>query len=370
MNKFLFILKRSFSKPMKNAFFILFSSTMFIACGNKCGADIETEMKSGVVLVQNQSYYEIVLPNGNSCYFSGYDKEEGFEGMTVDKDSIETNLSYGTGFFISDKGQIATNAHVVASTLEEDEVMNTFTSFFDEIKDYLKEKRDEMAKKLEYWENKAIVAYLDDDVSVYEYDEICETVQNVRNNKEEIDDAIRELDKIHMDKAKIEYHSKISIALNDTHITSTEDLIPCVLTKKDEEHDIAIIETKNKKTPNDRHVFPVPETDPLENYNLMDNIAKFVSEDKNGQLYMTSFNYGPLLAITESGVNSQFNTGTISQRTDEKLMYSIPALVGSSGSPVVNKKMELVAINFASLEGTQNFNYGIKVKHLRHLINQ
>ena len=85
---------------------------------------------------------------------------------------------------------------------------------------------------------------------------------------------------------------------------------------------------------------------------------------------MTSFNYGPLLAITESGVNSQFNTGTISQRTDEKLMYSIPALVGSSGSPVVNKKMELVAINFASLEGTQNFNYGIKVKHLRHLINQ
>ena len=51
-------------------------------------------------------------------------------------------------------------------------------------------------------------------------------------------------------------------------------------------------------------------------------------------------------------------------------LYSIPSLPGSSGSPVVNQKGELIAINFAGINSTQNFNYGIKVKYLRELINK
>ena len=51
---------------------------------------------------------------------------------------------------------------------------------------------------------------------------------------------------------------------------------------------------------------------------------------------MKSFNLEPTLALTKEGIKSQFNSGSISQRTSERLMYSIPALPGSSGSPVVN----------------------------------
>ena len=51
-------------------------------------------------------------------------------------------------------------------------------------------------------------------------------------------------------------------------------------------------------------------------------------------------------------------------------MYSIPALPGSSGSPVVNLQGQLVAINFAGINTTQNFNYGIRVKHLKNLIEK
>ena len=51
-------------------------------------------------------------------------------------------------------------------------------------------------------------------------------------------------------------------------------------------------------------------------------------------------------------------------------MYSIPTLPGSSGSPVVNLQGQLVAINFAGINGTQNFNYGIRVKYLKDLINR
>lgn len=51
-------------------------------------------------------------------------------------------------------------------------------------------------------------------------------------------------------------------------------------------------------------------------------------------------------------------------------MYSIPTLPGSSGSPVVNLHGELVAINYAGLKETQNFNYGVRVKYLKDLINK
>ena len=84
---------------------------------------------------------------------------------------------------------------------------------------------------------------------------------------------------------------------------------------------------------------------------------------------MTSFNLGPVVSLTNEGIKSQFNTGNVSQRTDDRILYSIPALPGSSGSSVINQKGELIAINNAGLRGTQGFNYGIRVKHLRRLLN-
>ena len=74
--------------------------------------------------------------------------------------------------------------------------------------------------------------------------------------------------------------------------------------------------------------------------------------------------------MTKEGIKTQFNSGTISQRTAERLMYSIPALPGSSGSPVVNMQGQLVAVNYAGLNGTQNFNYGIRVKYLKQLLEK
>ena len=108
----------------------------------------------------------------------------------------------------------------------------------------------------------------------------------------------------------------------------------------------------------------------MEAYNWKENITKKISEDKNSKLFMTSFNLDPTLALTKEGIKLQFNSGTVSQRTNERLMYSIPALPGSSGSPVVNLQGQLVAINYAGLNGTQNFNYGIRVKYLKCLIDK
>lgn len=72
----------------------------------------------------------------------------------------------------------------------------------------------------------------------------------------------------------------------------------------------------------------------------------------------------------QEGMKSPFNSGSISQRTSERLMYSISALPVSSGSPVVNLQGQLVAINFAGLLWDTEFYYGIRVKYLQRLIGE
>ncbi|MBD5208946.1 MAG: hypothetical protein HDS80_03255 [Bacteroidales bacterium] len=165
----------------------------------------------------------------------------------------------------------------------------------------------------------------------------------------------------------ISQKTSIGIAYNDTHITDDSDFIPCVSEKVDEENDLAVIQLKDKTTPKDKYVFSIPSADPLENYSYIDKILKSIYKDKNENIFMIGFNLGPALALTSEGLKAQVNKGNISQKQDTRLLYSIPALPGSSGSPVINSEGELIGVNHAGINQTQSFNYGIRVKHLRKL---
>ena len=111
---------------------------LFLAsCGNKSEKDIETAMESGVVLVQNESFYEIELSNGETLYFTSYDEENGITGIATELDSVEVETSYGTGFFISENGEIATNAHVVSNTAEEKDMTRSMSKVLEALKQIL-----------------------------------------------------------------------------------------------------------------------------------------------------------------------------------------------------------------------------------------
>ena len=49
-------------------------------------------------------------------------------------------------------------------------------------------------------------------------------------------------------------------------VTSTTDFVGCVLTKIDPDHDLAILQLKDKKTPEGKYIFEVADEDPLEAY--------------------------------------------------------------------------------------------------------
>ncbi|MCU7548560.1 serine protease [Chitinophagaceae bacterium LB-8] len=72
-----------------------------------------------------------------------------------------------------------------------------------------------------------------------------------------------------------------------------------------------------------------------------------------------------------AGVKAPLTEGKSSQNTDDyKLMYTIPTLPGSSGSPVLDEKGRLVSVNFAGISYTQNFNYGIQPGKIRAFLKK
>ena len=202
------------------------------------------------------------------------------------------------------------------------------------------------------------------------------------------DNRLREMG---LSNFEVELCSEIKIAYNGSHITSSNDLIDCFVVKDVPNYDLGIIQIadanefwnvcKLDDTPKwscePTHLggyityrnlysdFMIPQDKYI--FNLYNNETRNNEEIK---LYMIGFNQGPTLALTNDGIKAQITQGYISQNTDSiKIMYSIPALQGSSGSPVVNQYGELVAINFAGINNTQGFNYGIRVERLREIVN-
>lgn len=348
----------------------VFLCALLVSCSNLSEKEIEETVSSGVVLIQNQSYYEAVLSNGESLFFSGFDSDGNLVGLALVEDSVQASTSYGTGFFVSEKGQIVTNAHVVTNMTAEKEINKSVSNILRGLKKLLEYSYAQTYQEYQEAQEAVRYAYYSDDVSASDYFKVKAYCDALKDKLEECRDTYNEIGEVRASDTEIRYHSEISIAYNDTYVTSTKDFVSCVVTKTDTDHDLAIVQLKDKRTPERKYIFQVPEADPLEEYSFLDKVKTKFSEDKNSKLFMTSFNLGPTLALTKEGVKSQFNSGSISQRTDDRLMYSIPALHGSSGSPVVNLQAELVAINYAGLDATQSFNYGIRVKHLRNLLNK
>lgn len=334
---------------------------LLVSC-NESRKDFEEDYAKGVVLILNRSYYELALPNNESLYFTDTSKE-GMENMTSDPNEVQAMYAFGTGFIISKKGEIATNNHVVAPTEDEEDIKKNAATYIMQVKkiyaayyQVLEYKKDSLGQVI-----LAKYAYNQD------YSDDAEAQNQITARMNAVASNYNYLAELDANNADLIYHCEVGVAFNDSYVEKYSDFKECVVKKTDRDHDLAIIQLKDKKTPEDAHIFEIPKEDPLKEYSIGDNITGIFGGDKNETLTMIGFNRGASLAITKEGIKAQITNGSISQDTKERLMYTIPALHGSSGSPVLNKKGELVAINYAGYDDTQSFNYGVKVKYLRYL---
>jgi V8-like Glu-specific endopeptidase len=320
---------------------------------------------NAVVLIRNQFYYKVTVSTGITAYCYNTEENYGSMGLTFDKEEAADNLfsGNGTGFFISEDGKIATNRHVAFPDLKEEDVVAYFTGQFETLK--------EEAESAVTNYSDSIAAIND---AIAEGGEDVALTQRREAFRDTIDQKTILINKLKVDfeDERVETVSLISVALDGSNISDASSFLPCNILSKssDKNIDLAIIQLKSQKTPGSvDNIFGFDDRNP--NAKTAADTNRYSLDRSLGidqKLYMIGYNYGEELAKTSKGIKVQFTQGSVSQESDDyKVLYSIPSLPGSSGSPVIDQWGNLMAINFAGVRNSQSFNFGILAKHLRDL---
>ena len=361
--------KMKINNIMSKIIKIFIVACIFVACNKTVEADppekIFEKYKSSVVLIASQFYYEVYV-NNTIYYYSPSSAKK----IYFNKEVLMQNLSFstGTGFIISEKGEIITNNHVVNQ--KDENYKNEINTLFFRIKNMLV---DYVAK---YSDTLNIIKT---EYNQYEDQLSDEQKQNFQNDYDVNTNKKNIYAKLYADYENIDISSatsklviyKLGIAYNDTHITEFDDLQECVVVKtsEDEKIDLALIQTKNKtfdKKPN--YILNFNDNNPNFIENPKDHKEREIKNPLkiNQDVFMIGFNRGFSLANTKQGIKAQFTSGKISQESDgERILYTIPTLEGSSGSPIVDKWGNLVGVNFAKLTNSQSFSFGVPVYEVK-----
>ena len=351
---------------MKKRFFVAGATLLVIVFQfSRCTppVDVYEKYHKSVVMLYHTYLYKVTMGT-NSWYFT-YDKEKQvINEWNTDATQIKQPLaSYGTGFFIDQNGRIATNKHVVDDWFGsyETTVRNILRNWMQNNVKIYGHQRDSATQRISEW---SAIRY-DMGRTDEERDNAAAQVtawQNLQNdaaNDQNYYDGLLSS----LGEAKFQVVTLfLGYALDGTHTDNVNDYKECVKmnVSKDDNIDLAIIQTKDKKLPSDVK-------DPIALSNVSTDGQLKVGED----VALMGYNWGPVIASSEKGLRVQKTDGKISQESDGiRVLYSIPSLAGSSGSPVFDKAGKLVAVNYAGFNTTQSFNYGILAKYLKTLAMQ
>lgn len=368
---------------------LIIATLALVLCGcsgEKTPEELFDECRSGVVLILNQYYYRMTLPDGTHIYFTGADKDGSYDFKTSVQELDGMAQAYGTGFFIDDRGTILTNRHVAVPQIDPKDVKNQVGNILDYIVgvyDYqLGQLRQQYAQleaeksNCQYWQDG--YAYTDQ----ARLEEIEDQQRQLSDEFDTLTSARQEVaaGKLTLNQIKVEPVCQLGIAYDGSHVNSVADFIvknPCAVVRvsEDDDTDLALLQLRSGKTPDGAYVFCMDGA--KVSSSIADKVKSLFGKKKSKaltidqQLYMIGYNAGPLLANTRQGIKVQMTSGKITQMPDgDKLLYSIPTVQGSSGSPVIDADGNLQAVNFAKLAISDNFNFGIPMGKVRRFLHQ
>lgn len=321
---------------------------------------------SGVGIVLNNVFYKVSLPSGISFYFSGIENGE-LKDLTTNIDSIKLSTVSGTAFFVDNQGTMLTNRHVVYPELPHDQVVACVNKSTARLMMFYQRRSTELAQMMAMTQQEIENnVYWDFDLWGHNFthespvnDSLRVQLEAIGNEKVRVEQALETLSYVNPNEISVQVNTNICVAMHNQHVSTANDFMPCktVIMSPEENVDLALIRLKNEQTPEGCHIFKTPqENNDWDSPTLAEREKLSISQP----LVMIGYNQGLILGTTEQGIQAQLTTGTISQEPDnQRVMYSIAALQGSSGSPVLNQWGELVAVNYAGVVNSQSFNFGI-----------
>lgn len=202
---------------MKKILFLsVLASVLLCACTKK-PEQLYDEQKSGVVMVINKYYYEMKLPSGYTLYFTGLDEDGNIQNFTEDVKEVKKNpaVSYGTAFFIDEKGGLLTNRHVASPPIDRDLVKKNFTAIMSALQQragaYMEELRNAYAQAEA--EANSIVGYDEyGDLVTTDEERLQELVAAAKQMEQEYEDAQNAVEMLEQIKDHVELKSTLCVS--------------------------------------------------------------------------------------------------------------------------------------------------------------